>query len=463
MKIAVLAGSPKGETSVTMQYVRWLEKRYPDHQFEVVQAALRIVAFEKKGGAFEEAMETVRRADIVLWAFPLYVFSVCSQYKRFIELIDARGEADCFRGKYAASLSTSIHFFDHCAHNYVREVAEDLGQRFIGSFSPKMDDLLTAAGRAQLEAFAEELFAVAEAGLPCQRLSTPLPQRPTVKPEPVAERRTVSSKRTVVLVDYPEGGAGAMARRFAAAVDGEVEIIDLESLGMKGGCLGCLRCASNNRCAYEDADPFIGIYRTRIATADILVFAGTTVDRGLSARWKAFFDRAFFNTHQRSLSGKQFVFLVDGPLSALANQREILAAFSEWQGSSVAAMISNEATSSTELGELLDAAASRAALAAARGESALRPATFLGVGGMKIFRDDIYGGLRTVFKGDYRAYRRGGLFDFPQKNPVKLFGLWFLYWITSIPSIQRFLDSNWPRNMILSYEPVVRMAGKKAS
>jgi hypothetical protein len=265
------------------------------------------------------------------------------------------------------------------------------------------------------------------------------------------------------LVDYPEGVAGAMARRFAAAVEGETEIIDLESLGMKGGCLGCLRCASKNRCAYEDADPFTGIYRTRIATADILVFAGTTVDRGLSARWKAFFDRAFFNTHQRSLSGKQFVFLVDGPLSALANQREILAAFSEWQGSSIAAMISNEVSSSEELGALVDAAASRAVRAAERGKPAVRPATFLGVGGMKIFRDDIYSGLGVVFKADYRAYRREGLFDFPQKNPLKLFGLRLLYWITSIPPIQRSLDSNWPRNMLLSFEPVVRKAEKKAS
>ena len=37
--------------------------------------------------AFQEMMDEVRSSDGVLWAFPLYVFLVSSQYKRFIELI----------------------------------------------------------------------------------------------------------------------------------------------------------------------------------------------------------------------------------------------------------------------------------------------------------------------------------------------------------------------------------------
>ena len=42
---------------------------------------------------------TGRGADSVLWAFPLYVFTVCSQYERFIELIRERGAEEAFRGQ----------------------------------------------------------------------------------------------------------------------------------------------------------------------------------------------------------------------------------------------------------------------------------------------------------------------------------------------------------------------------
>ena len=46
----------------------------------------------------------------------------------------------------------------------------------------------------------------------------------------------------------------------------------------------------------------------------------------------------------------------------------------------------------------------------------LAPATFLGVGGMKIFRDDIWGRLRFVFQADHRFYEKHGFYDFPQKD-----------------------------------------------
>ena len=38
MQISVISGSPKGEKSVTFQYVRFLEQAFPDHTFTVVHA-----------------------------------------------------------------------------------------------------------------------------------------------------------------------------------------------------------------------------------------------------------------------------------------------------------------------------------------------------------------------------------------------------------------------------------------
>jgi multimeric flavodoxin WrbA len=456
MKIVVLGGSPKGETSVTMQYVRWIVKSFPEHEFDVRQVAQGITALEKSDERLAEVIGSVEEAEAVIWAFPLYVYTVCSQYKRFIELIHERKMEGAFSGKYAASLSTSIHFYDHTAHNYIAEVSEDLGMNFTGSFSPKMDDILQPECRRQLELFAGELIDAASRRLPLPRRSSPLPAYVPASPRslPVGDARVATGKRVAVIVDYPEGNAGAMARRFASKLQGDVDLIELPSIDIKGGCLGCLRCGRNNRCAWEGKDGFIETYRTRIKTADIIVYAGTVRDRALSARWKTYLDRSFFNTHQRSLQGKQFVFLVAGPLSAMTNLRETLSAYVEWQGSNIVDFVSDEVPDSPSLEAIIDATAARAVAAAEA--AAFKPVTFRGVAGMKVFRDDVYGGLRIVFKGDHREYRRTGVYDFPTRKIFVRLAVWLGYWITSIPFIYRGMMKDFPKRMIRSYQPLFK-------
>ncbi len=121
MKIAVLSGSPKGDLSITLQYVKLIQKKIPE----------------------AEIIDHVRNSDGVLWTFPVYVFLVPSQYKRFIDLIWERGAQDAFQDKYTAVLTTSIHFYDHTAHNYMHAICDDLGMRFVESLSADIDDIFT--------------------------------------------------------------------------------------------------------------------------------------------------------------------------------------------------------------------------------------------------------------------------------------------------------------------------------
>jgi hypothetical protein len=46
----------------------------------------------------------------------------------------------------------------------------------------------------------------------------------------------------------------------------------------------------------------------------------------------------------------------------------------------------------------------------------IRPKTFLGVGGHKIFRDSIWARLSFLFTADYRFFEANGMFDFPQQE-----------------------------------------------
>ncbi len=468
MKLLVLGGSPKGETSVTMQYVRWIREQMAGHEVETIQVASRIGALEKDEAVFEALIGKIEAADAILWAFPLYVFTVCSQYKRFIELVWDKGAEGAFAGKYAASLSTSIHFFDHTAHEYIRGVSEDLGMAFTGFFSPKMGDLMESECRRQLLAFAGELIEAAEHKLALPRRTAALPERGSIRaplasqPAAAESEASPTGKRVLVLVDYPELPIGAMARRFAADAEREghsVELLGLQEMGMKGGCLGCLKCGQANHCAYEGKDGFIESYKSSVMKADLIVFAGMIRDRALSARWKAFLDRSFFNTHQRTLMGKQFLFLVAGPLTLLGNLRETLQAYAEWQGANVVDFVSDEAESTERLDAVIDAAASRSSAALAA--DAMKPATFLGVGGMKIFRDDIFDELRIVFKADHRAYKKEGVYDFPQRNPLKRFAVWAGYWITSIPGVYRGMIKNFPAFMIMQFRPVFAKAARR--
>ena len=47
MKIAVINGSPKGQYSITLQTVLYLQRKFPAHTFEVLHAGQRIKALEK--------------------------------------------------------------------------------------------------------------------------------------------------------------------------------------------------------------------------------------------------------------------------------------------------------------------------------------------------------------------------------------------------------------------------------
>ena len=60
-------------------------------------------------------------------------------------------------------------------------------------------------------------------------------------------------------------------------------------------------------------------------------------------------------------------------------------------------------------------------------DKAARPVNFLGIGGLKIFRDLVYV-MRGVMQEDHRFYKHHGFYDFPQKQTrtiltLKILGL----------------------------------------
>jgi multimeric flavodoxin WrbA len=438
MRFVVLNGSPKGDVSVTMQYVRFIQKKYPSHEFMILNISQRISKLEEDEVAFQEVIRSIGSADGVLWAFPLYYFLVPSQYKRFIELIWERGTTVAFKGKYAAALSTSIHFFDHIAHSYMNAICDDLSMQFFGGFSADMNDLLKERERERLLNFFSGFFQTIQNRIPTLRNHQPLASvRLAYTPGDPREVFDGIGKKIVIVHDVrdPQSSAGGMIHFLRKKLADKPEVYNLYDVHIQGGCLGCIQCGYDYQCAYTGKDDFIGFYNTKLKSADILVFVGTVVDRYLSSRWKVFFDRGFFNTHTPSFAGKQIGFVMSGPLAQLPHLRQFFEAYTEFQQANFAGVVTDEYADSPQLDERLSTLANHLLDCASR--AYIKPMTFLGVGAMKIFRDDIYGRLRFPFQADHSYFKEHGLYDFPQKDYRARVGNFILGLLSRIPSFRK--------------------------
>jgi len=78
----------------------------------------------------------------------------------------------------------------------------------------------------------------------------------------------------------------------------------------------------------------------------------------------------------------------------------------------------------------------------------IRPSTFLGVGGTKIFRDDIWGRLRFPFRADHIAYKQLGVYDFPQNNYKNRIQNTFMSLLSKIPAFRKEVNKRMKEEMI---------------
>ncbi len=438
MKITVLNGSPKGDMSVTLQSVHFIRKTFPAHEFQICNISSKIRNIENNADSFLKVVEGIGASDAVLWAFPLYFFLVPAQYKRFVELVFERGAQGAFRGKYAAALSTSWKFFDHSAHNYIHAICDDLEMRYAGFFSMAMYDLLETRERQRLGLFAETLFEAFETKTTPAKAYLPLPRRDyRYMPGAATEKIDNRGKKVLLLADSLTGprNLAAMIERFSSAFIRRPDIVDLDAIDMKSGCQGCIQCGYDNECCQDDG--FTAFFKRKAVGADIIVFAGSVKDRFLSSAWKTYLDRSFFMNHTPALRGKQFGLLFSGPLSRMENLREILSAYAEWQGMNPVDFVSDEPEDHARIDQALQALAQR--LVRYSRKHYTRPSTFLGVGGMKIFRDAIWGSHRFVFQADHRYFKSHGLYDFPHKNLRTVLANAAMMLLTKVPAFRGML------------------------
>ncbi|MFX1357258.1 MAG: NAD(P)H-dependent oxidoreductase [Promethearchaeota archaeon] len=421
MKIVILNGSPKGDESVSMQYVLYIKKKHPEHEYVILNVAQSIKKIENDIERFNRITEEIDNSDGVIWGFPVYVMLVCSQYKRFIELIFENNANHVFKGKYAAVLSTSIHFYDHTAQNYIHSICDDLNMRYFGFFAADSWDLFYPKRRARWLFFAEKFFEAIENNLPTTREYQELKSRDFnyIPIQKVNEEGKIDNNNKTIIVlsedTNDDNNLGRMVNTFKNSFKNEIEVYNIYDLDIKGPCIGCTKCGYNHECIYNEKDGFTEFWTNKIMKADVLIFAGRIKDRFLSSYWKLIYDRAFFNNHTPTIIDKQFGYIISGPLSQIANLREILQAHIEYQDSNFLGFITDEFGDSAEIDRLLYNFAKQANDFS--NADYIKPRTFLGEAAMKIFRDDVYGRNRFVFLADHEYYETHGVYDtFPQND-----------------------------------------------
>jgi len=436
MKIVVLNGSPKGEYSITLQYVKYLEKLYTAHSFTIIHVSKKIKKLEKNNNYFNEVIEELKEADAILWSFGLWVLAVPAQYMRFIELVYERSMITVFADKYTAALSTSIQFYDHTAHNYIRASCEDLGMKYVSGISFYMLNFTREEKRQDLRLFFEELVNSVNSGRSTGRLFSPLQPGEFDYNSSNGQLKLSTTKKILVLADHIEKDTNLerMISRFRDAYTEPPELICLDSIHIEGACLGCMKCGYDYQCHYKDG--FKEFYNNKVRNADVLIFAGTMKGRFLSSLWKTFFDRAYFWNHTPSLAGKQIAYLISGPISQNHNLQQILEGnVTARQSANLVDIVSDEAGDSKIIDSNLQALAERVVLYAEKGF--IRPQNFLKVGGHKIFRDEIFGHIRSVWQADHRYYRKHGLYDFEQKKHGLRIMNFFLLAACKIPAFRK--------------------------
>ena len=414
MNIIVINGSPSGRRGITSHYVQYLQQRFPQHGFEEIEVARRIKRIERDSDLFDTIVQKMAEADAIVWAYPVYVMLVSAQLKRFVELLFERVDRAAFTGKIATSLSTSAHHYDHTAHDYMAGISCDMGMTYVRGFSAGSKDLVTEKGRHDLMGFANEFLLYAEGEAPPDAPVPPVVASPVVydpqMPEAVPKR---GNRRIVVINDAgPEDtNLSRMIDVFERSVSQPVDRLDLASLDIKGGCLGCMTCFDSGVCSYKDG--YQAAFEEHVLPADVVIYAGSVHDRFLSARFKTFIDRFFNNGHRPVQKGAAVGFLISGPLQQLPTLREILEAHVEVGMCQRLGIVTDEDPDGDATTRRLQSLARSVDRWA---DSPWQtPPTFLGVGAAKNFRDLIYSN-KGIMSADHRFYRDEGLYDFPQRD-----------------------------------------------
>ena len=441
MHILVINGSPKGEDSITLQTVRYWEKKFRQ-EFQVLHVGRKIKALEKN---FAPAREAIEKADVLLFSYPVYTFIAPCQLHRFIELMKEHRVS--VAGKTATQLTTSKHFYDTTAHRYIQDNVQEMGMHYIRGLSADMEDLTTEKGRREADHFWKHLLwslenRICEPYYPFPSLTAPVP---VTVPE-TADREKPGDVVIIADLKPEDTQLAGMIARFRAKLPHATRVVNLREYPFNGGCLGCFSCAVSGKCVHKDG--FDDFLRQKIQTADAMVYAFPIRDHSMGALFKTYDDRQFCNGHRTVTIGMPVGYIISGNLSREENLRTVMEGRAQVGSNIYTGAATDEFDTDAEIDRLC-----------ARLDYALRnkntgPQNFYGVGGMKIFRDLIWQ-MQGFMRADHKFFKSHGQYDFPQKQWPKMLAMYLVGAMIASPAVKAKIGSKMTEGMLMPYKKVL--------
>lgn len=449
MKILVVNGSPKNKYSITLQTTNYLSLIYPEVDVEVLHVAQKLAALKKDFSKAKLALET---ADLIVFSYPVYTFLAPSQLHYFVRLM--KENAVNVSDKYCTQLTTSKHFYDMTAHKYIEENMSELGMRCIKGLSADMDDLLTEKGQKEARDFFDFVTYSMTNGI----YEKPLQSYPSIEPTPCippAEAEVEKLGNVVIVTDCEEydDSLKDMITYFQRVCPRKTRIINLHEVTIKGGCLGCMRCAVSGKCIYNDNfDTFL---REEIQTADALVYAFRIKDHSMGALFKTYDDRQFCNGHRTVTKGMPVGYIVSGDYRYEKNLATVIEGRANVGGNFLAGVATDEVNPEYELNNLAKN------LDYALDNGYAPPSNFYGVGGAKIFRDLIWN-MRGLMKADHAFYKLHGMYDdFPQKKKGRTMLMYLVGAMFKNEKVMKMMGNRMNEGMLMPYTALFKKLNKQ--
>jgi len=174
----------------------------------------------------------------------------------------------------------------------------------------------------------------------------------------------------------------------------------------------------------------------------------------MGARFKLYDDRQFCNGHRTVTMGMPMGYLISGNLSQEENLRTIIEGRAQVGGNPLAGVATDERSPDGEIDRLA------ATLDYMLREKYVQPQTFLGVGGMKIFRDLIYM-MQGMMRADHRFFKAHGQYDFPQKKKGTILAMYLVGFLNSSPKLKAKMGGKMTEGMLMPYKKVFEELKKR--
>lgn len=445
MNILIFNGSPKGKYSVTLQTSLFLQKMFTEHSFSFLDVSKKIKYYEEN---INEIITEINKADLIIFSYPVYTFLIPSQLLRFIELLkDINIDLS---NKYAAQISTSKHFYDVIAHKFIEENCLDLKLKYINGLSADVEDLLSKKGQDEAVSFFNYLLFSIDNNINVIANNDANKIDKKIYATKFTNTEEKDSNKDVLIITNcadEDENLRNMIEDFKSIFYYKVREINIRKYKFDGGCLGCYGCVFTGNCIYNDN--FQNLLRKEIAIADAIVYAFTIENHYTHHSFKMYDDRNFCNGHRMDTDGIPTGYIISGNLAKEYNLKTYIEARSD-VGGNFLTYIANDYTDDTS--KELENLSLR--IKYSLENKCMRPKNFYGVAGMKIFRDLVYT-MQGIMKADHKFYKKNNLYDFPQRQRVKIMMMKFFGIIISIPSIQKKMKGKFSEYAIMPYKKIL--------